>query len=83
MVQSAEKQFHVLFESDEFVRSLQTTLEASLSFYHQSQKLTEDYLKVTPVITRTEMDEVHEEVYELRREIDELRQQVKKITTVK
>jgi class III poly(R)-hydroxyalkanoic acid synthase PhaE subunit len=83
MVQSAEKQFHVLFESDEFVRSLQTTLEASLSFYHQSQKLTEDYLKVTPVITRTEMDEVHEEVYELRREIDELRQQVKKIATAK
>ncbi len=77
MIQSSEKQFHVLFESDEFVRSLQTTLEASLAFYHQSQKLTEETLRATPVITRTEMDEVHEEVYELRRELDELRRMIK------
>lgn len=83
MIQSAEKQFHVLFESDEFVRSLQTTLEASLAFYHQTQRLTEDYLRVTPVITRTEMDEVHEEVYELRRELDEVRQQIKKLAAAK
>lgn len=77
MIQSSEKQFHVLFESDEFIRSLQTTLEASLAFHHQTQKLTEETLRATPVITRTEMDEVHEEVYQLRRELDELRRLIK------
>lgn len=76
MIQSSEKQFHTLFESAEFVRSLQTTLEASLAFYHQSQMMTEEYLKSTPVITRTEMDEVHEEVAQLHRELDSLKKRL-------
>ncbi len=82
MVQTAEKRFRELFESDEFVRSLETTLEASLSFYHESQKLTEEYLKATPIITRTEMDEVHEEVYQLRRELDALKRKVNEMNKV-
>ncbi len=79
MIQTAEKRFRVLFESDEFVRSLQTTLDASLSFYRESQELTEEYLKSTPIITRTEMDEVHEEVYQLRRDLDELKRKFNSI----
>ncbi|MBM4320560.1 MAG: hypothetical protein FJ125_11520, partial [Deltaproteobacteria bacterium] len=79
MIQTAEEQFRILFESEEFVHSMQTTLEASLEFYHKSQKLVEEYLKTTPIITRTEMDEVHEEVHALRREVESLRKELNKL----
>lgn len=78
-----EKRLHELFSADEFVQTLRTTLEASLSFQKDYQAFLEANLKGTPIVTRTEMDQVHEELYMLRRQIRELGQSVKGIPVKK
>lgn len=72
-----EKRLHELFTADEFVRTLKTTLDTSLSFQKDYQAFVEATLKGTPIVTRTEVDEVHEELYLLRRQIRELKDTVK------
>lgn len=72
-----EKRLQELFTADEFVRTLRTTLDASLSFQKDYQAFLESNLKGTPVVTRTEMDEVQEELYSLKRQIRELTQTIK------
>lgn len=71
-----EKRLKELFTADEFVQAMRTTLEASMSFQSDYQSFLEANLKGTPIITRTEMDEVQEELYELKRQI---RQMTKKL----
>lgn len=71
-----EKRLKELFTADEFVRALRTTLEASMSFQSDYQSFLEANLKGTPIITRTEMDEVQEELYELKRQVRDLKKKL-------
>lgn len=72
-----EKRLHELFTADEFVRTLRTTLDTSLSFQKDYQAFVEAALKGTPIVTRTEIDQVHEELYLLRRQLRELKDMIK------
>jgi len=78
-----EKRLHELFTADEFVRTLRTTLDSSLSFQKDYQAFVEASLKGTPIVTRTEIDQVHEELYLLRRQIRELKEAAKNSTEKK
>ena len=68
-----------LFTADDFVRTLKTTLDSSLSFQKDYQAFVEATLKGTPIVTRTEIDQVHEELYLLKRQIREVRDLVKEL----
>ena len=74
-----EKRLTELFKADEFVKTLKTTLEASLTFQKDYQAFMEANLKGTPVVTRTEMNEVHEELYALRKQVKELTKAIEEL----
>jgi hypothetical protein len=76
-IKEFEKRLQELFSADEFVRALRTTLEASLTFQKDYQAFIEANLKGTPIVTRTEMDEVHEEMYLLRKQVRTLADKIK------
>ena len=76
-IKEFEKRLQELFSTDEFVRALRTTLEASLTFQRDYQAFIEANLKGTPIVTRTEMDEVHEEMYLLRKQVRTLGDKIK------
>jgi len=78
-IKEFEKRLQELFSTDEFVRALRTTLEASLSFPKDYQAFIEANLKGTPIVTRSEMDEVHEEMYLLRKQVRELVEKIKNL----
>jgi polyhydroxyalkanoate synthesis regulator phasin len=67
-----EKRLKELFTADEFVQAMRTTLDASMSFQSDYQSFLEANLKGTPIITRSEMDEVQEELYALKKQLREL-----------
>lgn len=78
-IKEFEKRLQELFSTDEFVRALRTTLEASLTFQRDYQAFVEANLKGTPIVTRSEMDEVHEEMYLLRKQVRTLAEKIKEL----
>ena len=78
-IKEFETRLQELFGTDEFVKALRTTLEASLSFQKDYQSFVEGSLKGTPVVTRSEMDEVHEEMYLLRKQVRTLADKIKNL----
>lgn len=69
LIGELEKQTLQFFKSERFTSAMQSTLLASLELYQLMQKLMEDQLKATPIITRSEMDEVEAELVALKRKV--------------
>lgn len=70
LILEADKRMFELLKSERFARAIKATLSASLDLYKVSQQLMEEQLKGTPVVTRTEMDEVEAELVALRRRVE-------------
>lgn len=72
LIKTFEAKFYELFRSPEFGEVLKTTLNAALDFRRYHFAVMEEILKSTPIITRSEMDEVYQELYTLRKRIKSL-----------
>jgi len=72
LIKTFEEKFYALFKTPAFANVLKTTLDASLQFRQNHFAVMEEVLKSTPVITRKEMDEVHQELYNLKKRIKEM-----------
>jgi hypothetical protein len=59
-----------LFKTERFAAAMKTTLSTSLDFFKLQQDLVEQSLKGTPIVTRTEMDEVEQELVAVRRKVE-------------
>jgi BMFP domain-containing protein YqiC len=65
-----EQRLFELFKSQRFATAMKITLSTSLDLFKLSQELMEQQLKGTPVVTRSEMDEVEQEIVATRRKVE-------------
>lgn len=72
LIDTLEKRFFELFKSPAFGETLKTVLSASLEFRKRHHDMIEELLSDTPVVTRTEADEIHEQVYKLKKRVRDL-----------
>jgi len=67
-----EKRYYQLFTSTLFKQSIETMISNGLDFYKSWRELFEELLKATPIVTQSQADEVHKEIYLLRKRLSEL-----------
>lgn len=72
LVKTFEEKFYALFKSPAFAELLNTTLEASLNFRRHYFGVMEEMLKETPVVTDRKMDQVYQDLYNLKKRVKEL-----------
>jgi hypothetical protein len=65
-----EQRLFELLKSRRFADAMKTTLSTSLDLFKLSQEMMEQQLKGTPIVTRSEMDEVEQELVAMRRKVD-------------
>ncbi|MHC4662370.1 MAG: poly(R)-hydroxyalkanoic acid synthase subunit PhaE [Planctomycetota bacterium] len=83
LLKNLEMKFFELFKSKGFGEVLKSTLNASLEFRTRHFEMIETMLKETPLVTHTEIDEVHEEVYKLKKRVKELEKIIKELKAAK
>jgi len=64
-----EGHYMTLFQSDDYTQTLGRTLEALNQFLAVRQEVLEDALKLLPVSTHRDMDEINREIYLLKRRL--------------
>lgn len=77
----AEKVFTDAFRSDKYVLAQGKILSANMAYRIREREIIEVYLKMYDLPTRTELDETHRRIYELRREVKALKKELAKLNT--
>jgi len=72
LVKTFEDRFYQLFKTPAFGQSIKTALDSYLDFRNNHFAVIEEMLKSTPIITRTEIDDVYQELYNLKKRIKDL-----------
>lgn len=72
-----EGHYLTLFKSPEYNQELAKTLDALSEFLIARQKMLEDGLRMLPLPTQKEMDELYHEIYLLKKRVKELEKTVK------
>jgi class III poly(R)-hydroxyalkanoic acid synthase PhaE subunit len=73
----SEKRYLELFQTDDFSRLQGEFLDAALDVRRYFFKLVELYLYDTPIVARSEMDELYKTVYDLKKKVRVLEKQLK------
>ncbi len=76
-VHTADEVFVEGFTSSEYVAAQARVLNASMAYRQKERELLESLLNAQGLPTRTELDETHRTIYELRREIRALKERPK------
>jgi class III poly(R)-hydroxyalkanoic acid synthase PhaE subunit len=67
-----EGHYMTLFQSSEYTRALNKTLDSMSEFSKAKKEILQDFLNMLPVPTHKEMDELYKEIYLLKKRIKEL-----------
>jgi polyhydroxyalkanoate synthesis regulator phasin len=67
-----EGHYMTLFQSPEYIRTLNKTLDAMSEFSRAKKEILQDSLNMLPVPTHKEMDELYKEIYLLKKRIKAL-----------
>jgi polyhydroxyalkanoate synthesis regulator phasin len=67
-----EGHYMTLFQSPEYTRALNKTLDSMSEFSKAKKEVFQDFLNMLPVPTHKEMDELYKEIYLLKKRIKEL-----------
>jgi len=76
----ADPVFAEIFSSDEFVRAQGRLLNASMAYTIRQREIVEQFLKISDIPTRSEVDEVHQTLYLQRKEIKALKKTLAECT---
>ena len=68
-VRTLEGHYMTLFQSAEYMQCLAKTIDSLNNYVSARQSVLEDALKVLPVPTNTDLDELSKEIYELKRRV--------------
>jgi polyhydroxyalkanoate synthesis regulator phasin len=71
-ISALEGCYLTLFESREYQLSLHKTLQALNEFMQARQSILEDMLKLWPVATHSDLDELTQEIYQLKKLVHRL-----------
>ncbi len=72
LLKVGERRYHELFSSPLFCQSLESFINTGLDWRKAWSDMTEEALKTTPVVTQSQADEIHKEIYSLRKRLLEL-----------
>ena len=75
----ADKVFVEEFRSPEYIRTQGKLLSATMMYRKREEALQEAFLESRGLPTRTEVDEAHQNIYELRKEIRGLKRELKSL----
>ncbi|MDJ0763607.1 MAG: poly(R)-hydroxyalkanoic acid synthase subunit PhaE [Myxococcota bacterium] len=67
-----ERHYQEFFSSPLFGQSLKAMVNTSLDFHKAKNDLIEEMLDPTPVVTQSQADEIHQEIYRLKKRVFEL-----------
>ncbi len=67
-----ERRYHELFTSPLFCQSLESMVTTGLDFQKAWNEVTEEMLRSTPIVTQTQADEMHREIYLLKKRVSAL-----------
>jgi class III poly(R)-hydroxyalkanoic acid synthase PhaE subunit len=71
-----EGHYMTLFQSPEYIRTLNKTLDAMSEFSRAKKEILQDSLNMLPVPTHKEMDELYKEIYLLKKRIKALEKKI-------
>jgi class III poly(R)-hydroxyalkanoic acid synthase PhaE subunit len=71
-----ESHYMTLFQSPEYIRTLNKTLDTMSEFSKAKKEILQDFLNMLPVPTHKEMDELYKEIYLLKKRITELEKKI-------
>ena len=74
-VKILEGHFMTLFQTPEYIETLTRTISASANFSKAKNAVVEDMIKGLPIASKSEMDDLAREVYELKRCIRKLKKE--------
>jgi len=74
-----EKAIEKYFYTDEFSKLIAKTVDSSMVFKIEYDKLVEKALQDFPIVTKSEVDNVYKNVHDLRREVRALKKEVEKL----
>jgi class III poly(R)-hydroxyalkanoic acid synthase PhaE subunit len=72
----AEQVFTEAFRSEQYVLAQGKMLNAGMAYRIHERAIIEEYLKLYDLPTRSELDETHRRIYELRKEVKALKKQL-------
>ena len=75
----ADKVFVEEFRSPEYIRTQGKLLSATMMYRKREEALQEAFLESRGLPTRTEVDEAHQNIYELRKELRAVRRQLREV----
>ena len=67
-----EDHYMTLFQSPEYIRTLNKTLDSMSEFSKAKKEILQDFLNMLPVPNHKEMDELYKEIHFLKKRIKEL-----------
>lgn len=73
---TADSVFLEVFRSDDYIELQGKLVNTMMAYRQQQREISEEMLRVLDLPTRSEIDEAHRRIYELRREIKSLKKQV-------
>jgi len=76
----ADPVFTEIFSSDEFVRIQGRLLNTSMAYAIRQREIIEQFLKISDIPTRSEVDEIHQTLYAQRKEIKALKKALAECT---
>lgn len=76
----AEQVFTDTFRSEDYVLAQGKMLNATMEYRIHEREIIEEFLKYYDLPTRTELDEAHRRIYELRKEIKSLKKSVAELS---
>jgi class III poly(R)-hydroxyalkanoic acid synthase PhaE subunit len=79
---TADDAFNEVFESQRYIDSQARLLNSSMALRRKQQEIVDDLLKGSYIPGRSEVDEAHRSIYELRKEVRELKRRIKDLEAI-
>ncbi len=72
-IDTVDEAFLEMFRTDEYVRTQARLMNTAMAYRTHERAITEAFLKISHVPSRSELDETHHRIYELRKEMKQLK----------
>lgn len=74
---AADKSFDNVFRTDKYSQVQGAFVQTYMEYRIEEQRIVDELMKYSPIPTRTELDEAHRNIYELRKEVKALKKALK------
>lgn len=79
LIKTYEERFQEHFQTEMFGKTLENMLTRSLEFQQSYEQMSEEFLKYTPITTKSDMDDIYKELYNIKKKLREQSKIIKKL----